>query len=164
MLDGSPHGKGEHDQRYMTMPAMPGPGFVVVEPEFVFGGLEAVLDRPAMPFDFDQRLDRSPCRTPSAEIGEIAVGDMTSDQQASRPQGVAFIVELFTLEIGEFEIAPIMQSWSLGSSAGRQTPPAGWSLHFGYFFGRASKQLRLAPGCKPMVGAYAEHIALFGSA
>ena len=126
MLNGSHHRKGEHDQRDMTMPAMPGPGFVVVEPEFVFGGLEAVLDRPAMPFDFDQRLDRSPCRTPSGEVGEIAVGDMTSDQQAPRPQALAFIIELLTLEIGKFEIAPVMQRGPLvPAPAERRRQPDG---------------------------------------
>ena len=31
MLDGSHHGKGEHDERDVTMPAVPGSGFVVVE-------------------------------------------------------------------------------------------------------------------------------------
>src|SRR4029077_3085852 len=33
VLDGSHHGKGEHDERDVTMPAVPGSGFVVVEPE-----------------------------------------------------------------------------------------------------------------------------------
>jgi hypothetical protein len=42
MLDGCHHGEGEHDERDVTMPAMPGPGFFVVEPELVFGCLEAV--------------------------------------------------------------------------------------------------------------------------
>jgi len=32
----------------VTMPAVPGSRFVVVEPELVFGCLEAILDRPAM--------------------------------------------------------------------------------------------------------------------
>src|ERR1700709_248684 len=164
MLNGSHPGEGEHDEGDMTMPAMPGPGFVVVEPEFVFGGFEAVLDRPAMPFDFDQRLDRSPCRTPSGEVGEIAVGDVTPDQQASRPQTLAFIIELLTLEIGELKIAPVMQPWSFGPSAGGQPPPAGRSLHLGDLLGGASKQLRLAPRCKPMIGVDAEHITLAGSA
>src|SRR5262245_7739117 len=85
MLNGSHHCEGEHDERDMTVPAMPGSGFVVVEPEFVFGCLEAVLDRPAVALDADQRLDRSSCRTPSGEVGEIAVADMTPDQQASCP-------------------------------------------------------------------------------
>jgi hypothetical protein len=56
----------------------------VVEPELVFGCLKAILDRPAMALDADQGFDRSPCRTPSGEVGEIAVGDITSDQQASQ--------------------------------------------------------------------------------
>jgi hypothetical protein len=58
MLDGSHHGEGEHDERDVTMPAVPGSGFVVVEPELVFGCLEAILDRPAMALDADQGLDR----------------------------------------------------------------------------------------------------------
>jgi hypothetical protein len=33
--------------------------------------------RPAMALDADQGLDRSPCRTPGGEVGEIAVGDIT---------------------------------------------------------------------------------------
>ena len=58
MLDGSHHGKCEHDERDVTMPAMPGSGFVVVEPELVFGCLVACsLDRPAVAFDADQGLD-----------------------------------------------------------------------------------------------------------
>ena len=61
MLDGSHHCEGEHDERDVTMPAVPGSGFVVVEPELVFGCLEAILDRPTMALDADQGLDRSPC-------------------------------------------------------------------------------------------------------
>ena len=57
MLDGSHHREGEYDERDVTMPAVPGSGFVVVEPELVFGCLEAILDRPAMALDADQRLD-----------------------------------------------------------------------------------------------------------
>ena len=57
MLDGSHHGKGEHDERDVTMPAVPGSGFVVVEPELVLGSLKAVLDRPAVAFDADKCLD-----------------------------------------------------------------------------------------------------------
>src|SRR4249920_3556041 len=118
MLNGSHHGEGEHDERDMTMPAMPGSGFVVVEPEFVFGGLEAVLDRPTMALDFDHCPDRRPCRTPSAEVGEIAVGDMAPDQQTASPQAMAVIVEFPIREIGQFEVAPVMQPRSFGSRAG----------------------------------------------
>ena len=69
----------------MAMPAMPRSGFVVVEPELVLRGLEAVLDGPATAFDADQPLDGCPCRTPGGEVGEIAIADMTPDQQASCP-------------------------------------------------------------------------------
>jgi hypothetical protein len=99
MLDGSHHGEGEHDERDVTMPAVPGSGFVVVEPELVFGCLEAILDRPAMALDADQGLDRSPCRTPGGEVGEIAVSDITPDQQASCPKDLAVMVGLFAFDI-----------------------------------------------------------------
>ena len=46
MLDGRHHGEGKRHQPDMPMPAMPRPGFVVIEPELVLGGPEAVLDRP----------------------------------------------------------------------------------------------------------------------
>ena len=49
MADGGHHGEGEHDERDVAMPAMPGTGLIVVEAEFVFCGLETILDRPAMP-------------------------------------------------------------------------------------------------------------------
>ena len=79
MSDGRHHGKGEHDKRDVTMPPVPGTGLVVIEPKLVLGGLETVLDRPAMTLDPDQRLDRGSRRTPSGEVGEIAIGNMASD-------------------------------------------------------------------------------------
>src|SRR3954466_9542085 len=42
-------GKGEHDERDVTVPAVPGAGLVVVEAEFGLRGLESVLDSPAVP-------------------------------------------------------------------------------------------------------------------
>ena len=57
----------------------------MVEAEFVLGGLEAVLDGPAMPFYLDERFDGCPGRAPCREEGEIAVGDGTPDQQAACP-------------------------------------------------------------------------------
>src|ERR1700675_1910360 len=77
-----------------------------------------VLDRPTIALDFDHCLDRRPCRTPSAKIGEIAVGDMAPDQQTTRPQAMAVIVEFLTREIGQFEVAPVVQPRSFGSCAG----------------------------------------------
>jgi hypothetical protein len=106
---GGHHGEGEHDERDMAMPTMPGPAPVVVEAASVLGGLEAVLDGPAMSLDRDQRLDGRPCQAPGREECEIAIGDVAADQQSSCPQAAAFGVELVSLEIGEFEIAPVMQ-------------------------------------------------------
>jgi hypothetical protein len=40
-----------------------------------FRGLKAILDRPPMTFDRDQRFDGCCCWAPSGEEGEIAIGD-----------------------------------------------------------------------------------------
>ena len=84
-LNGSHHGEGQHDEGDVAMPAVPGSGLVMVETEFVLGCLEAVLDRPTMTFNAHQRLDRGSCRTPCAEVGEVAISDMAPDQQAACP-------------------------------------------------------------------------------
>ena len=68
------------------MPAMPGPGLVVVETELIFGGLEAVLDRPAAALNADERADRSSCRAPRGEVSQISISDIAPDQQAACPQ------------------------------------------------------------------------------
>jgi hypothetical protein len=65
----------------------------VIEAELVFGGLEAVFDRPSMAVDGDQRFNRCSRRAPGGEEGEVAVGDATPDQQAARPQTVICAVE-----------------------------------------------------------------------
>jgi hypothetical protein len=64
MTDDSHHGEGEHDERdmavpampgaglvVMAVPAMPGAGLVVIETELVLGSLEAVLDGAAAALD-----------------------------------------------------------------------------------------------------------------
>lgn len=112
------HGESEHDQRDMAMPAMPEAGLIVVEAEFVFGGLEAVLDRPAMPFDCHQRLDGCADPTPGREEGEIAVGDIAADQQPTCPDTGEGVVIVAGVEIGQFEIDPIVQSCAFGPFAG----------------------------------------------
>ena len=144
-LDGSHHGEGEHDERDMAMPAMPGSGLVMVEPELVLGGLEAVLDGPAMPFDADQRLDRRFRWAPCGEVGEIAIGDVAPDQQAARPQAMVFFVELFSLEIGQFEVAPVMQARTFAAVPCRQTLPVRWLQGLGNVRGGAGNRMRLIP-------------------
>src|SRR5882672_10209253 len=72
MADHRHHGEGEHHQRNVAMPPMPGSALVVIEPELVFRGLKTVLDCPPMAFDRHQRFDGC-CRwTPGGEEGEIA--------------------------------------------------------------------------------------------
>ena len=75
MADRRHHGEGEHHQGHVTMPTMPGSALVVIEPELVFRGLKAILDRPPMTFDRDQRFDGCCCWAPSGEEGEIAIDD-----------------------------------------------------------------------------------------
>ena len=78
-------GSREHDERDVTMPAVPGTALVVVEAEFVLGRLETILDRPAVSFDLDQGLDARSVGTPGGEEGHIVIGDVAADQQTPCP-------------------------------------------------------------------------------
>ena len=84
--DGGHHGKGEHDQRHMAVPAMPGAGFVVIEPQLVLGGLKAVFNRPAMPFNRHETLDSCARRAPCREERHVAVSNVATDQQSAGPK------------------------------------------------------------------------------
>src|SRR5947207_15704273 len=103
MADHRHHCEGEHHQRNVAMPPMPRPALVVIEPELVFRGLKTVLDRPPMAFDRHQRFDGCCGWTPGGEEGEIAIGDMTTDQQTACPKTVICAVKVFDPEIGQFE-------------------------------------------------------------
>src|SRR5665213_4003067 len=150
MADRRHHGEGEHHQGHVTMPTMPGPALVVIEPELVFRGLKAILDRPPMAFDRGQRFDRRSRRTPGGEEGEIAIGDVTTDQETAGPQTLICAVRFFGIEIGQFEITPIMQPRPFGSSPCRQALPVGRALRPRDVFRLASDWLPLAPGPKHM--------------
>src|SRR3981081_3325369 len=80
MSDRGHHGEGEHHQGHVTVPAMPGSALVVIEPELVFRGFKAVLDRPSMAFDRHQRFDGRSRWAPGGEEGEVIIGDATTDQ------------------------------------------------------------------------------------
>ena len=80
MSDRGHHGEGEHHQGHMTVPTMPGSALVVIEPELVFRGFKAVLDRPSMAFDRDQRFKGCSRWAPGGEEGEVIIGDATTDQ------------------------------------------------------------------------------------
>ena len=125
MADDRHHGEGEHHQRDVAMPPMPGSTLVVIEPEFVFRGLKTVLNRPPMALDRHQRFDGCYGWTPGGEEGEVTIGDMTPDQQAAGPKALIGAARFFDLEIGQFEIAPIMQPRSFGSVPCGQAFPIG---------------------------------------
>jgi hypothetical protein len=125
---------------------MPGSALVVIEPELVLRGLKTILDRPPMAFDRHQRFDGCSRWTPGAEEGEITIGDISTDQQTSGPKALICVIKSFDLEIGQFDIAPIMQPWSFSSSPCRQAFPVGRAPRLGDARGRAGNRSPLAPG------------------
>ena len=86
MADRAHHGEGQHDQRDVTMPAVPRAGLVVRQPEFGLRGLEGILDCPAVPFDRNQGGDPGSGRAPGLEEGQLAVAETAADQKTARPQ------------------------------------------------------------------------------
>src|SRR3954452_6193205 len=117
--DGRHHGKGQHDKRDVPMPAVPGTGLVVIETEFVFGRLEAVLDGPALSFHSDQHRDRRAGGAPSGEKGQLAISDIAADQKAPGPKAGQVLVVFGGFKIGQFQVGPIEQPLALGSGPSR---------------------------------------------
>jgi len=117
MTDDGHHGEGEHDEGDMPVPAMPGTGFVVIEAEFVLGGFEAVLDGPAMAFDRCELFHGRALGAPCGEEGKVAIGNAAADQEAPRPLSHEGAVVFAGIEIGQFEIDPVMQAGPFGSLA-----------------------------------------------
>jgi hypothetical protein len=120
------HGEGEHDKRHVTTPTMPGARLVVIEAEFVLRRFETVFDRLAMSFDFRQSFDGRSPRSPCREEGEVAVDDFAPDQKTARLflTGERLVV-VAAIEIGEFEIGPVVKPLAFGSRArkSRQSSP-----------------------------------------
>ena len=119
VTDDGRHGESQHDQRDVTMPAMPGTAFVVIEGEFVLGGHEAVLESPAAAFDQQQLLDSCSLGTPGGEEGQSAIGDGAADQETPCPLSSEGAVVFAGIEIGQFEIGPVVQARTFGSFARR---------------------------------------------
>src|SRR5512134_3926469 len=71
--DGRQYGKREHDERDVSVPAVPASRLVVIEPEFVLRCLKCILDRPARAFHPDQRPDICAVRTPGREEGKLLI-------------------------------------------------------------------------------------------
>src|SRR3954466_11266122 len=99
----------------MPVPAMPRAGLVVRQPQLRLGGLECILDGPALAFHPHQLIDRRTGRTPGREERQIPISKGASDQQATGPQAGEVFVVLSRLKISEFEISPVIQARSLGA-------------------------------------------------
>ena len=123
MADGCQHGEGEHHQRDVPVPAMPGTGLVVIEAEFVLGGLKTVLDRPALSLDQDQGLGRGSGRAPGGEEGQLTIADAAPDQQAPCPEPDTSRRAFACIEVRQFEIRPVVEPCLLGALARGQTLP-----------------------------------------
>src|SRR5687768_17858855 len=102
----------------MPVPAVPRARLVVAETQLRLGGLERVLDRPALALHPHQRVDRRAGRAPGREERQTPIGEAAPDQQAARPRTGEVLVVFVSLEIGEFEISPVIQACSLGTIAG----------------------------------------------
>ena len=102
---------------------MPGPRLVVIEAELVLGGLKAVLNRPATAFHRYQLFHGGSPGAPGGEEGQIAISNVAADQKATRPLPCKGAVVFAAVEIGQFEIGPVVQARSLGSLARWQAPP-----------------------------------------
>ena len=164
MTDDGHHGEGEHDQRDVPVPAMPGTGLVVIEAEFVLGGFEAVLDGPAMAFDRHQLFHGRALGAPGGEEGQIAIGNVAADQETPRPLSGEGAVVFAGIEIGQFEIGPVVQARTFGSFARRQAPPCAFGKSLRDLRGGAANKLLLAPGIEHMIGGNAQNIAFAGLA
>jgi len=68
-----------------------------------------------MSFDFCQSFDGRSARSSCREEGDVAVGDFAPDQKTTRPflTDERFVV-VAAIEIGEFEIGPIVKSLAFG--------------------------------------------------
>ena len=100
------------------MPAVPGTGLVVIETEFVFGRLEAVLNGPALSFHSDQHRDRRAGGAPSSEEGQVAISDIAADQKTPGPQAGQALVVFGGFEIGQFQIGPLEQPLAFAAGPG----------------------------------------------
>ena len=125
--------------------AVPGSGFVMVESEFVFGGLKSVLDRPAVTLNLDQDFDGCSERTPGGEKGHIPIGDRAPDQQTPCPKAHERPVVFLRIEIGEFEISPVVEPRAFAPVAGGQTLPSGIVKALRDLLGGAADRPRLGP-------------------
>jgi hypothetical protein len=80
----------------MTAPAMPRTCFITIQSKFILGAFKAFFDCPTMAFQMNQAFNRAFCRTPSREICQFTVRDISSNQKTARPQIVKNTIEFVT--------------------------------------------------------------------
>lgn len=117
----------------------------MVEAEFVLGGFEAILDRPAMTFHRDQGFDGSGLRTPCGEEGEVAVCDISTEQKAACPHAGEGVVIVAGVEVGQFQIGPVMAPFALRAGAGGEARPHIVGQIVGDLSGGSGNRVRLCP-------------------
>ena len=148
----------------MPVPAMPGPCLIVIEAEFVLGGLEAFLDAPAGFFDPDQYLDRGALGTPCREIGHIIIRGVAPDQQATRPQACSVFIVFRGVEVSQFTISPVVKTLALGALSCVKALPSRFRQTCGYVFGLTCDKRLCAPRSELVIGIHAQDITLAGTA
>ncbi len=100
-------------------------GLVVVEAELVLPRLERVLDGPAAALDGNEGLDRSAGGAPGGEVCELAVGRVTADQEAPRPEAFVAAEVLIGLGVGKLEVGLVVEARPLRALARGEAAPSG---------------------------------------
>src|SRR3954451_6295806 len=154
------HGKSQHRQRDVPMPAMPGPRLVVIEPKLGLRRLERILDRPAMPLNRHPSFDPSSGWAPGREERELAIRDAAPDQKPARPQtGLPFGVRA-GIEVSQLAIRPVVQPLAFRTVPRGEALPGALLEPCGDRLGGAANGRLVAPGGEPIRGIRAQHIAL----
>lgn len=161
LAHGCHHGEGEHDERDMPVPTVPGAGLVVIKAEFVLGHFKTILDGPALTLDLNQGGDIRAGWTPGREEGQFAISDVAADQKAARPPArIQTAIIGLRIEIGQFAIGPIVEARPLGVIACRQPLPMGGRQLPCDLLGGANPCGFLVPETEDMIAVDAKHIAL----
>ena len=127
--------------------------------EFALGGLEAILNHPAMSLDSHERLDGCSRRAPSGEAGHLLIGDVATDQQTTRPQSFGSRAELISFEVCQLQAGPIVQALALRAQTGGKTSPGGSIESFDDLIGSPRNHGFAVPGAEVVGGVHAEHVA-----
>src|ERR1700752_2015206 len=83
MTDYPQHGKGQHDQRDVPVPAVPRAGLIMVKSQFILRRLKSILDGPTMALDPHQRLNNGASGAP---VGENAILPSARSRRISKPR------------------------------------------------------------------------------